>query len=99
MKNRSRKITIPNTSLHLHCAYESQKDWMCSQVVETCKSCIRLHDQSLTPSDMTALGYVIRNSEIPIKELNITSCHLGVEGLIALLTEIGDQNLYLEKLR
>ena len=98
-KNYSRKITIPNTSLHLHCAYESQKEWMCSQVVQTRESCITLHDQSLTPSDMTALGYVIRHSEIPLKELNITMCHLGVEGLAALLTEIGDQNLSLEKLR
>jgi hypothetical protein len=48
---------------------------------------------------MTALGYVIRNSEIPIKELSITLCHLGVEGLIALLTGIGDWKLSLEKLR
>jgi hypothetical protein len=72
---------------------------MCSQVVETRESCIRLQGQSLTPSDMTALGYVIRHSETPIKELNITLCHLGVEGLIALLTEIGDWKLSLEKLR
>jgi hypothetical protein len=99
VKSRSTKITIPNTLLYLHCAYESQKGWMCSQVVETHKSCIKLHDQSLTPSDMTALGYVIRHSEMPIKELNITLCRLGVEGLTALLTEIGDQNLCLEKLR
>ena len=99
VKNRSRKILIPNSLLHLHCAYESQKEWICSQVVEKHKSCIELHDQSLTPSDMTALGYVTRHSKIPIKELNITSCHLGVEGLAALLTEIGDQNLSLEKLR
>ena len=99
VKSSRRKVTIPNTSLHLHCAYESQKEWMCSQVVQTRESCITLHDQSLTPSDMTALGYVIRHSEIPIKELNITMCHLGVEGLTALLTEIGDQNLSLEKLR
>jgi hypothetical protein len=48
---------------------------------------------------MTALGYVIRHSEIPVKELNITRCHLGVEGLAASLMEIGDQNLSLEKLR
>jgi hypothetical protein len=98
-KNHSRKIRIPNTSLFLHCAYESQKEWMCSQVVQQCASCIKLQDQSLTPSDMTALGYVIRHSEIPTKELNITSCHLGVEGLVALLLEIGDHSLSLEKLR
>ena len=99
VKSRSRKITIPNALLHLHCAYESQKEWMCSKVVEKCESCIKLHDQSLTPSDMTALGYVARHSEIPIKELHIALCHLGVEGLAALLTEIGDRNLSLEKLR
>ena len=97
--NRSRKILIPNTSLHLHCAYESQKEWMCSQVIQQCSSCIMLQDQSLTPSDMTALGYVTIHSTIPIKELNITHCHLGVEGLTALLMEIGDHELPLEKLR
>ena len=99
VKNRSRKIIVPNNLLHLHCAYESQNDWMCSQVMEKCESSITLHDHSLTPSDMTALGYVITHSEIPIKELNITVCHLGVEGLTALVTEIGDKKLSLEKLR
>ena len=94
-----RKIAIPNTLLHLHCAYESQKEWMCFQVIQQCSSCITLRDQSLTPSDMTALGYVAIHSTIPIKELNVAHCHLGVEGLAALLTEIGDQNLSLEKLR
>ena len=99
MKNSSLKLPFPNTLLHLHCAYESQKEWMCSQVVKTRKLCITLQDQSLTPSDMTALGYVIRHSEMSLKELNITHCHLGVEGLAAMLAEIGDQNLSLEKLR
>ena len=99
VKNRTRKIKIPNTVLHLHCAYESQEKWMCSQVIEKHESCMKLHDRSLTPSDMTALGYVTRHSEIPIKELHITMCHLGVEGLTALLTEIGDKELSIKKLR
>ena len=98
VKNR-RKMTVPNTLLHLHCAYESQQDWMCSKVMGKCDSCLELRDQSLSPSDMTAVGYVVRRSEMPLKGLEIASCHLGVEGLAALLTEVGDKELSIVKLR
>ena len=85
--------------LHLHCAYESQQEWACCHVMETCGSSIKLNKQSLNPSDMTALGYVIVNSKTHLKDLALMSCYLGPEGLAALITEVGDRTLPIEKLR
>ena len=48
---------------------------------------------------MTALGYVISHSETSLKDLIISSCHLGPEGLAALVTEIKGKTIALEMLR
>ena len=99
-KPHSRKKVVSNTLLHLHCAFESQKETMCTRVVETYDSNISLHNQTLNPSDMTALGYVIANSKTPLKQLALASCRLGPEGLSALLMEIKDEcSLSIETLR
>ena len=99
-KPRGRKKVVSNTLLHLHCAFESQNEMMCTRVVETYDSNISLHNQTLNPSDMTALGYVIANSKTPLKQLALASCHLGPEGLSALLMEIKDDcSLPIETLR
>ena len=98
-KRRSRKA-VSNTLLHLHCAFESQNKTMCTKVVDTYDSNISLHNQTLNPSDMTALGYVIANSKTPLKQLALASCRLGPEGLSALLMEIKDDCLLsIENLR
>ena len=101
-KPRSRKDSkvVSNTLLHLHCAFESQNETMCTKVVDTYDSNISLHNQTLNPSDMTALGYVIANSKTPLKQLTLASCRLGPEGLSALLMEIKDDcSLSIETLR
>ena len=99
-KPRSRKKVVSNTLLHLHCAFESQNETMCSRVVDTYDSNISLRDQTLNPSDMTALGYVIANSKTPLKQLALASCRLGPEGLSALLMEAKDDcSLPIETLR
>ena len=99
-KPRGRKKMVSNTLLHLHCAFESQNETMCTKVVETYDSNISLHNQTLNPSDMTALGYVIANSKTPLKQLALASCRLGPEGLSALLMEIKDDcSLPIETLR
>ena len=91
---------VSNTLLHLHCAFESQNETMCTQVVDTYDSNISLCYKTLNPSDMTALGYVIANSKTPLKELTLASCRLGPEGLSALLMEIKDDcSLPIETLR
>ena len=94
-KRRSRKDSeaVSNTLLHLHCAFESQNKTMCTKVVNNYNSNISLHNQTLNPSDMTALGYVIANSKTPLKQLALASCRLGPEGLSALLMETKDDCL------
>ena len=80
--------TQSNVLLQLHCAYESQQNILCTHVTESHDSTIVLDSQSLNPSDFTALGYVLTHSNVPATELTITSCHIGPEGLSALVKAI-----------
>ena len=77
--------TQSNVLLQLRCAHESQQDILCTHVIEIHHSSIVLDETSLNPSDFTALGYVLNHSIVPPTELAITSCHIGPEGLSALV--------------
>ena len=85
--------------LHLHCAHESQQDSLCTHIVKSYDSTIVLDKQSLNPADFTALGYVLTHSIVPTTELAITSCHIGPEGLSALVKAINNSSLSLRILR
>ena len=85
--------------LQLHCAHESQQDSLCTHVVKSYDSTIILDKQSLNPADFTALGYVLTHSIVPTTELAITSCHIGPEGLSALVKAINNSSLSLRILR
>ena len=85
--------------LQLHCAHESQQDNLCTHVVKSYDSSIVLDKQSLNPADFTALGYVLTHSNVPTTELAITSCHIGPEGLSALVKAINNSSLSLRILR
>ena len=99
VQRKNSKKELSNTLLQIHCAYESQQEEMCSQVVETYSCNISLHNQSLNPSNMTALGYVVVNSKPHLKELSLTSCHIGPECLSALVAGIEGHTLAIETLR
>ena len=88
-----------NIILQLHCAHESQQDSLCTHIVKSHNSTITLEKQSLNPSDFTALGYVLTHSNVPTTELAITSCHIGPEGLSALMKAINIPSLSLRVLR
>ena len=98
-KTTLKKDQTHSMLLHLHCCCESQKKWICTWVMSAHDSCIKLSKQSLNPSDMTALGYVMSHSETPLKKLVISSCYVGPEGLTALAMEIRECALGLEVLR
>ena len=85
--------------LQLHCAHESQQDSLCTHIVKSYDSSIVLDKQSLNPADFTALGYVLTHSIVPTTELAITSCHIGPEGLSALVKAINNSSLSLRILR
>ena len=85
--------------LQLHCAHESQQDSLCTHIVKSYDSTIVLDKQSLNPADFTALGYVLTHSNVPTTELAITSCHIGPEGLSALVKAINNSSFSLRILR
>ena len=85
--------------LQLHCAHESQRDSLCTHIVKSYDSSIILDKQSLNPADFTTLGYVLTHSNVPTTELAITSCHIGPEGLSALVKAINNSSLSLRILR
>ena len=85
--------------LQLHCAHESQQNGLCTHIVKSYDSTIVLDKQSLNPADFTALGYVLTHSNVPTTELAITSCHIGPEGLSALVKAINISSLSLRILR
>ena len=85
--------------LQLHCAHESQQDSLCTHIVKSYDPTIVLDKQSLNPADFTALGYVLTHSNVPTTELAITSCHIGPEGLSALVKAINNSSLSLRILR
>ena len=85
--------------LQLHCAHESQQNNLCTHIVKSYDSSIILDKQSLNPADFTALGYVLIHSSVPTTELAITSCHIGPEGLSALVKAINSSSLTMRTLR
>ena len=85
--------------LQLHCAHESQQDSLCTHIVKAYDSTIVLDKRSLNPADFTALGFVLTHSSVCTTELAITSCHIGPEGLSALVTTITTFSVTLQTLR
>ena len=88
-----------NVLLQLHCAHESQQRCLCTHVVKSYERAITLNKTSLNPADFTALGFVLTHSDEHATDLALTSCHIGPEGLAALVKEIGDSCLQLKLLR
>ena len=90
--------------LQLHCAHESQQHDLCTHVIKSTGSAILLNKKSLNPADFTALGYVLSHSSVSTTELSLILCHIGPEGLSALVKAIDtsttqDNTLKLKTLR
>ena len=91
--------TASNDLLHIHCAHESQQKCVCTYVVQSNNAEIKVNKESLNAADCTALSYVLVNSEVPAKVVNLTSCHIGPEGFTAFVKGCGNHSLPLESLR
>ena len=84
---------------NVHCAFESQQTVTCNYVVRAAEcSTLTFKNHFLTPSDMTAIGYVIKNSECPVEKVVLDKCTLGQEGVEALIDEAGDKILSVKAL-
>ena len=86
--------SVDNDLFNIQCAFESQQSITCECVVLSGDSgFITLRRQFLTPSDFTALGYVMTNASSPVEKLVLYGCKFGQEGISALLEESGNKML------
>lgn len=70
---------------HIQCAYESQQQVACAQLLKAVHHHIHLADKYLSTPDFTALGYVTNTSERPTK-LSLINCNMNVEAVDAILS-------------
>ena len=83
----------------VQCAFESQQSTTCDHVVQFGESgALSFQGHFLTPSDLTAIGYVLKNSTCPVEKLVLDRCKFGMEGLNAFLDEAGDRILSVKTL-
>ena len=86
-------------AFNVHCAFESQQTVTCNYVVRAAEcGTLAFKNHFLTPSDMTAIGYVIKNSECPVEKVVLDKCKMGQEGVGALIDEAGDKILSVKAL-
>ena len=86
---------------HIQCAYESQQQLTCTQLLKSKKYHIQLADQYLTTPDFTAMGYIMNKSVLPVT-LSLKNCKINIEAIDAMLLQITSerrsllQTLYFE---
>ena len=84
---------------NVHCAFESQQTVTCNYVVRAAEcGTLAFKYHFLSPPDMTAIGYVIKNSECPVEKVVLDKCKMGQEGVEALIDEAGDTILSVKAL-
>ena len=78
----------------VQCVFESQQSIICDSVIQSGEeSSLTLKNRIMTPSDLTALGFVISNASYPVKKLVLNRCKIGEEEMDAFLKEAGDKVL------
>ena len=85
-------LSFGDDLFNVHCAFESQQTVTCDSVIMTGESgTLSFNNHFLTPSDSTAIGYVIKNAEFPVEKVVLDRCTLSQEGVDALIDEAGDK--------
>ena len=85
-------MSLTNDLFNVHCAFESQQSIACNYVVQATEcGTLAFDSHFLTPSDLTAIGYVAKNSEYPVEKIVLNQCNLVQEGVEAFLNEVGDK--------
>ena len=69
----------PDLLYTFHCAYETQESTICYRAMEIVQGKIELGMVVLTPTDFTALGYVISTASFLVTRVNILYCLLYEE--------------------
>ena len=72
------------------CAFESQQSITCDYVIQSGEcGTLSLQGHYLTPCDLTAVGFVLKNTSTPVEKLVLNGCKFGIEGRNAFLDEAG----------
>ena len=85
------KLNISDRLGHLHlmhCAFESQKQTSCAEVLIQLKGSVDVQDIALNPSDCAALGDVFSKAPQELKELDLSYCHIGPAGIQTLSEKV-----------
>ena len=92
-EQKLRKImSLKDDLFNVHCAFESQQTVTCDSVVMTGESgTLSFNNHFLTPSDSTAIGYVVKNAKFLVEKVVLNRCKLSKEGTDALIDEAGDK--------
>ena len=99
-EQKLRKImSLKDDLFNVHCAFESQQTVTCDSVVMTGESgTLSFNNHFLTPSDSTAIGYVVKNFTCLVEKVVLNRCKLSKKGLDALIDEAGDKVLSIKAL-
>ena len=74
----------PCTLLHLHCTYESQSEIACHTLISACNGMFALMKEVLTPSDWSAIVFIITRVGVQLQGINFESCHIYQKSLESL---------------
>ena len=90
-EHKLRKVmSLKDDLFKVHCAFESQQTVTCDSVVMTGESgTLSFSNHFLTPSDSTAIGYVVKNAKCFVEKVVLNRCKLSKEGIDALIDEAG----------
>ena len=82
------KISI----LPFRCAFEAESVEVCNSLVHSISQSLEIQssNETLAPLDCSAIGYVVSNTHVPLKNLDLTACRLQpscVKSLVQMLYE------------
>ncbi len=72
----------------VHCAFESKNVAACVDLVTQLHGRMDVNDISLTPSDCAAVGNVTSSAHSEVNEIDLSYCHIGPEGIGALVDQL-----------
>ena len=85
-------LSFEDDLFNVHCAFESQQTVTCDSVVMSGESgTLSFNNHFLTPSDSTAIAYVVKNAKCLVEKVVLNRCKLSKEGTDVLIDEAGDK--------
>jgi len=88
-----------NDLLLIHSIHESQNQMACCELLSSRNGVLCITDEVLTPADMLAVAYCVRNASTSLTELTFQSCYLDREDLQVLMSECSYPLLNVKHLR